>query len=83
MKPILLLSYLLLVVGCSSSKEIKPTASCFQYQQELKELKSKQRNHTVQNVTALVIGGNLAHQEEKHIDEKIRVLEMKLAECER
>lgn len=83
MKPILYLLFTLVFVGCSASKPVKPTASCFQYQQELDELKSKKQNHILKNVTALVIKGNLSHQEDKRIDEKIRVLELKLLECER
>lgn len=83
MKNTILLLVVTLFTGCSGPKSIKPTASCFEYQQEMEELRSKQRDHTVQNVTAFVIGANFAHQEDKRIDEKIRVLEMKLTECKR
>ncbi|MCH9741132.1 MAG: hypothetical protein K0U38_09910 [Epsilonproteobacteria bacterium] len=83
MKSILYLSSILIFIGCSAPKSIEPTASCLQYQKELNELKSKRQKHTVQNVTAFVIGANLAKQEDRHIDEKIRVLELKLLECER
>lgn len=68
-------------MGCSLPKSIKPTASCLQYQQELTKLKNKNRKYILQNIAALTLPANLPHQEDKQIDEKIRVLEMKLSEC--
>lgn len=83
MRNIILLPIISLFIGCSAPKSIEPTASCLQYQKELDELKSKRQKHTVQNVTALVIGANLAKQEDTRIDEKIHVLELKLLECQK
>ena len=74
---------MLLSIGCSTTKStqlLTPNDSCHEIKKELKRLK-KNRNIDIANTTAMLLLGGYGDNKDEQINEKIRVLEMKLSGC--
>ena len=83
MKPTFHLLPTLFLIGCSTHQTTQTKPECIQYQQELNELKNQQRNSTMQSIASFALNGTImtTDNDSKRNDQKIRILEMKLAEC--
>ncbi len=86
MKNIITLSLLLmLLAGCTTTtkptQSINHNSSCQEIQEEIERLKKEKKNDLV-NTTEMVIMGVYGYgNKDKKIDEKIKVLKMRLLEC--
>lgn len=86
MKNITTILMLIMITACTTttkpSKPITQNSSCEEIQKEINRLKSEKKRDLV-NTTATVLTGHRFPygQEEKNIDEKIKVLEMWRLEC--
>jgi starvation-inducible outer membrane lipoprotein len=89
-KQILLIISLSLLTGCTSSSKVFSSEhknahieTCEPPQHELDSLKFDNKMEQGGKVVNALMLRNQYNKEEKHLDQKIKVLEMKLMECER
>jgi len=77
----LVVTSILLITACSTKSSTTPI-KCQNIQNEIDNLKKEKYTDTTSKVASYVVSGRYAYGHEgKKIDEKIKVLKMKLNEC--
>lgn len=77
----LTISTILLLTACSSKSTSTPL-KCQNIQNEIENLKNEKYTDSTSKVVSYVASGRYAYgQEDKKFDQRIKVLELKLGEC--